>query len=82
MARRPPKRPIRPVIGEHFVDLRTPEDALFGEETALRPAKDMVKKPAPQKRQPKAVRVIDEMEFRRQKWEQRLKHHKRSSANI
>ncbi|WP_273000936.1 hypothetical protein [Hydrogenibacillus schlegelii] len=71
MTRRPPKRPIRPVVGEYFTDLRTPETELFGEETALRPAKDVVKPASPKKIRRTAVRIPDEALFRLQKWKRK-----------
>ncbi|MBT9282085.1 MAG: hypothetical protein KM312_05440 [Hydrogenibacillus schlegelii] len=75
MARRPPKRPIRPVVGDHFVDPRTPETELFGEETALRPVAGVeTQVPATKKvRRAKSVDIRDEAAFRQKKWRKKLK---------
>lgn len=70
------KRPIPPVVGDHFVDPRTPEMELFGEEMALRPLLDVeTAKSVPKKKQrANAIHIPDETRFRLQKWKQKLKY--------
>lgn len=74
MSKRLKKRPLRPVVGEHFTDPRTPETILFGEETTLRPLGNVeTVKPVPKKiRRANVILIPDETLFRQQKWKKRI----------
>lgn len=66
MTRRPTKRSLRPVIGEHFVDRRTPETIFFEDDTYTETgsAGDIH---TPRRRHVEAIMVLDEMDFRHRK---------------
>lgn len=64
MARRPTKRSLRSVIGEHFVDRRTPETIFFEEDTF---DTGSVEVPHTTRRQVEAIMVLDDEDFRHQR---------------
>lgn len=66
MTRRPTKRPLRPVIGEHFVDYRTPETILFEDDT-YSDTGSVGDIHTTRRRQVQAIMVLDETEFRHRK---------------